>query len=77
MPNWAIGSVNVTGTKAAVKAFADRFIYGEEPKTPENKRFFARSFHEYSRAEVNTSIEDAFEGAEAEEIGEVGCSRRI
>lgn len=46
MPNWACGSVSVSGTRENVKKFAGRFIYKDEVniKTAEHGRFFARSF---------------------------------
>lgn len=33
MSDWASGIVDVTGTKASIEAFLNRFIYNAEPST--------------------------------------------
>ena len=60
MPNWAFGDVEVTGTKAAVISFSERFIYHKEPRATPGKRFFGRSFHDDSREHVKSSIDAEF-----------------
>ena len=44
MPNWAFGTVKVTGTREGVKSFVERFISSDDQSTVPGKRFFARSF---------------------------------
>ena len=42
MPNWAFGTVKVTGTREGVKSFVERFISSDDQSTVPGKRFFAR-----------------------------------
>ena len=49
MPNWAFGTVKVTGTREGVKSFVERFISSDDQSTVPGKRFFARSFSEQKR----------------------------
>ena len=62
MPNWAFGDVEVTGTKAAVTAFSERFIFKEEPRVTPGKRIFGRSFHDEYRKHIQSSIDAEFMG---------------
>lgn len=41
MPNWAFGTVKVTGTREGVKSFVERFISSDDQSTVPGKRFFA------------------------------------
>ena len=43
MPNWACGTVEVTGTKKCIASFIERFVDWHGAVQP-GKRFFARSF---------------------------------
>ena len=43
MSDWASGIVDVTGTKASIEAFLNRFLYDTEPSTVPGVRYFARS----------------------------------
>ena len=71
MPNWAMGTVEVSGTKAHVQAFAERFIdYGEQ-KENSGKRFFGRSFLDCDMDSVNFDIEEEFEGLPDDEVSTV------
>ena len=56
MPNWAFGDVDVTGTKAAVTSFSERFIFKEEPRTTPGKRIFGRSFHEIVSEDLQAKL---------------------
>lgn len=51
MPNWAFGTVKVTGTREGIKSFVERFISSDDQSTVPGKRFFARSFRADARAE--------------------------
>jgi len=62
MPNWACGTVSITGPKQNILKFADRFIYNEQADSdnkPEH-RFFARSFSSYTQAGMTDEIEALF-----------------
>lgn len=67
MPNWAIGSVDVTGTREAVLAFSDRFITSDEISTVPGRKFFARSFLEEFRESIRGEICEYFKSAVPEE----------
>lgn len=65
MPNWACGSVSITGTKTNIINFASRFIYDDDlaDETELRKRkFFARSFTNVSRKSVLDEIKEEFTG---------------
>lgn len=53
MPNWAFGTVKVTGTREGVKSFVERFISSDDQSTVPGKRFFARSFSEQKRSRAS------------------------
>lgn len=76
MPNWAFGDVEVTGTKAAVTAFSERFIFKEEPRTTPGKRIFGRSFHDDSRKHIKSAIDAEFrdKAADAESTVQLSIS---
>ena len=38
MPNWAFGTVKVTGTREGVKSFVERFISSDDQSTVPGKR---------------------------------------
>lgn len=63
MPNWAIGPVDITGTRTAVLAFSDRFISDDEQRTVPGRRYFARSFLESPRELTRSDIMSVFEGS--------------
>ena len=65
MPNWAFGTVKVTGTREGVKSFVERFISSDDQSTVPGKRFFARSFSEQKREQ---SVKDAMEEFEGKQI---------
>lgn len=67
MPNWAIGSVDVTGTREAVLAFSDRFITDDEISTVPGRKCFARSFLEESREDFRNEIKEFFKSAASDE----------
>lgn len=52
MPNWATGTVTVTGTKEAIASFVERFVSEDEERTIPGKKYFARSFLEDKRGQV-------------------------
>lgn len=68
MPNWAWGSVSVTGTKQNVLKFSGRFIYeGEEDvKNETGIPYFARSFAQKTRSEATDEINTIFNDMQAE-----------
>lgn len=74
MPSWAFGDVDVTGTKAAVTSFSERFIFKEEPRTTPGKRIFGRSFHDESRKHIKSAIDAEFRGKAANEEATVQLS---
>lgn len=41
MSDWASGIVDVTGTKASIEAFLNRFLYDAEPPTVPGVRYGA------------------------------------
>lgn len=63
MPNWACGTVLVTGIKQNVLSFANRFIYdgdGENTDELTKRRYFARSFADTTRQEMMRNLDDIF-----------------
>ena len=62
MPNWAWGTIEVTGKKEAVLAFSKRLIMSDEPKTIAGTKYFARTFTNDTRDYVEGVIGEAFEG---------------
>lgn len=62
MPNWAMGTVYVTGKQANVLAFSKRFITDDKPSTVEGIKYFARSFANNKREDVEQYIRSEFEG---------------
>lgn len=67
MPNWAIGSVDVTGTCEAALAFSDRFITSDKISTIPGRKYFARSFVEESREDFRNEISEYFKSAASDE----------
>jgi len=61
MPNWACGSVSITGTKSNVVSFVSRFIHDEGVETDQKHRFFARSFTNDKKQSVLDAVEEAFQ----------------
>lgn len=53
MPNWAFGTVKVTGTREGVKSFVERFISSDDQSTVPGKRFLPGAFP--SRSESRAS----------------------
>lgn len=67
MPNWAHGSVEITGIRSNVESFIARFI-PHEGKPMAGRRFFARSFNNMGETELSQVLQQAFEDhAEGEE----------
>lgn len=62
MPNWAFGDVEVTGTKAGVTSFCERFIFPDGPRITPGKRILGRSFHDDHRTHIMSSIDAEFKG---------------
>jgi hypothetical protein len=61
MPNWACGSVSVTGTKQNISKFISRFIYEDDSETEiTDRRFFARSFTNDYKQSVLEELENIF-----------------
>lgn len=62
MPNWACGSVAVTGTRQNISRFVSRFLFEDKPK-PDSKRrdFFARSFTWCLKEEAMLNIRILFQ----------------
>ena len=63
MPNWACGTIKVTGTKENIKNFFNkRFIFSyeknEELRTIPGTRYFARSFYEADRKSLEREFEE-------------------
>ena len=58
MPNWATGTVTVTGEKNAIASFIGRFVSHDEQSTIPGKKYFARSFLEDYRANLIQEIPD-------------------
>lgn len=72
MPNWAMGTVVVTGAVDAVESFADRFVYsGQEPCTIPGKKYFARSFNFNERDSVKEAIRNSILDMQDGEKGSV------
>lgn len=70
MPNWAFGTVKVTGTREGVKSFVERFISSDDQSTVPGKRFFARSFSEQKREQSVKDAMEEFEGKADNETAE-------
>lgn len=70
MPNWAFGTVKVTGTREGVKSFVERFISSDDQSTVPGKRFFARSFSEQKREQSVRDAMEEFEGKADNETAE-------
>ena len=66
MPNWAFGTVEITGRCEGIKSFIERFITSDEPSTLPGKRFFARSFIQWKREECINDAMMIFKGAPAD-----------
>ena len=62
MPNWAWGTVTITGKKDNVHKFAQRFLYegDEKKKLDPDVPYFARSFAQTSRSAVIDEINECF-----------------
>lgn len=60
MSDWASGIVDVTGTKASIEAFLNRFIYNAEPPTVPGVRYFARSVLYESRDKIQEELDSVF-----------------
>ena len=67
MPNWAYGHTDITGTKAAILSFVNRYIFPDEPTTIDGVKYFARSFLHVDREEIKAEIEEAFRGVPQDE----------
>ncbi len=61
MPNWACGTVEVTGTIEGIISFIERFVDWNESVVP-GKRFFARSFIDEGRSEVTGRLKSENNG---------------
>ena len=70
MPNWAFGTVKVTGTREGIKSFVERFISSDDQSTVPGKRFFARSFSEHMREQSIKDAMEEFEGKADNETAE-------
>lgn len=66
MPNWAFGTVEITGMREGMRSFIERFITSDEPSTIPGKRFFARSFIQWKREECINKAMMIFKGAPAD-----------
>jgi hypothetical protein len=64
MPNWACGTVSITGTRFCVHKFANRFIHVDDADndSKQGSRYFARSFSSFTRVGVAEEIESLFDG---------------
>lgn len=62
MPNWSFGDVTVTGTRAGVLSFVERFVSDDDPRTVPGKRFFSRSFTGTKRSSSVADVLSDFEG---------------
>lgn len=67
MPNWAYGHTDITGTKAAILSFVNRYIFPDEPTTIDGVKYIARSFLHVDREEIKAEIEEAFRGVPQDE----------
>lgn len=66
MPNWAMGSVEITGTKDSVLAFSKRFICDGQ-KHAAGEKYFARSFYDSSEESLSDAINAFFKSGETAE----------
>lgn len=63
MPNWAMETVKITGTRECIRAFSKRFICeGKQNQTEE--RYFARSFYEGGPEALSAEIDKHFENSD-------------
>ena len=62
MPNWAEGTISVTGRKESVLNFTRRFIYEDVESHNKDAYFFARSFPRTTWGEKANEIEDLYNG---------------
>jgi len=62
MPNWAIGPVEITGTREGVMSFTDRFTTADKQQPQTNKKRLFRSFSDITAAEMNRRIAECFDG---------------
>lgn len=60
MPNWAIGPVEITGTKAGVQAFANRFIHTDQKNIQQDRKRLYRSYSDMPAAEMQHLIDECF-----------------
>ncbi len=51
MPNWAFGTVKVTGTREVLSLFVERFISSDDQSTVPGKRFLPGAFPSRCEAE--------------------------
>ena len=65
MPNWACGTVEVTGMREGIISFIERFVDWNESVVP-GKRFFARSFIDEGRDEVTGRLKRENHGQPAD-----------
>lgn len=66
MPNWAYGSVSVTGVKKDIISFVDRFIFIYEDiyhQKVDGHKCFYRSFIEEKKKIVHKEIDQCFKGS--------------
>lgn len=62
MPNWAIGPVEITGTRECVMSFTARFTSTDRNPPQMNKKRLYRSFSDMSSEEMCRRIEECFAG---------------
>lgn len=62
MPNWAIGPVEITGTREGVLSFTERFASTDQGLLPPDKKRLYRSFSDLTSAEMLRRITECFDG---------------
>ena len=68
MPNWAFGTVAITGSKEGILNFTRRFIYEGTDRDKIEPNFFARSFAQATRSETVDEIENLYANVPAEAV---------
>ncbi len=61
MPNWAIGEVQVKGSKQDVKEFCKYFLF-DDTEIPQGQKYFARSFTNKDWVEFKETILNSTKG---------------
>lgn len=77
MSDWASGIVDVTGTKASIEAFLNRFLYDAEPPTVPGVRYFARSVLYESRDKIQEELDMAIHKSDVDKRNTILSDRIV